>query len=187
MVVVVARVVVCCVCVSELTSQDLERPRFHHIWDAISPQKGSAEFECHSHVSPVFSKHCVCASDPLQWEASSCFCCPLRNSITLNSNKQSSGTHRSSDQARPQPLKFVGFPRRRCALKWSRFSLLERLCSGFYQHNWIFMLESTSGISNRPQIFLKSSEPCCQYFVFFYKLKNGARYFQLLPNQHSLF
>lgn len=93
-----------------------------------SSQQGSEEFLCNSHASPVLSKHCVCprvyVADPFQWEASSCFCCQLHNSYTwpMNANKQSSGTHRSSDQTRPLALKFVGFPRRRQALKcWKVF------------------------------------------------------------------
>lgn len=75
----------CCVYVV-----DLRRPRQTppHLGCLTISQQGSVEFLCNSHASPVFSKHCaspcVCASDPFQWEASSCFCCWLRNSITLS-------------------------------------------------------------------------------------------------------
>lgn len=83
---VVMSVVVCCVCLSELPPKALRD--LPHLWCLTISQRGSVEFLCNNHTSPVFSKHCaspcVCAADPFQWEASSCFCCGLHNSITLN-------------------------------------------------------------------------------------------------------
>lgn len=71
---------------------------FHHIWDAkLFLNKGQKNFLRNKHAPPVFSKQrsgpCVCAADPFQRKAPSCFRW-LHKSITpnlTNANKQSSG------------------------------------------------------------------------------------------------
>ena len=95
------------------------------------PTRVREEFLCNSHASPVFSKHAVwswvCATDPFQWEAPSCFCCRLRNSISLQlglKTNRAVGLTGHQTKPDPKPLKSVIPPRGHCALKWWKVSSL---------------------------------------------------------------
>lgn len=94
----------------------------------------------------------------------------------MNANKQSSGTCKSSRQARPESLKFVGFLRKHCALKCQRLSSLQSFCSGFYQHAWIYVgryiptsdlpeMYSNKGLLSMYYLFFFTSYKICQLEV----------------------
>lgn len=85
----------------------------------------------------------------------------------MNANKQSSGSRKSSGQARPESLKFVGFLRKHCALKCQRLSSLQSLCSCFHQHTWIYVGKHIP-TSDLPKIYSNRGLLSMYYLFFFF-------------------